>query len=231
MEAFKKILSLSADDKITLGDGFKDLLHTHLVLGQTRWVCRYGTLSDGHEKITPSQRYYQSIKEMYFLAQNIKNTKAQALIAQADHMDAKASLELSAKESDKLRAEASMMTAENRLMGCLVTIEDQLRMMDEYNKIRLELKPQVESQYPEGIEQAEKDNWLAVYKYRMYKSQTPGLAKELTSNIPLPQVLKAEIGSKWGRFDSVAPLVVTEPAKAEYLMDKYNPKQLEKRNV
>jgi hypothetical protein len=230
MQAIDKILALSGDDRVKLGDEFKSLLHTHLVLGQTRWVCRYGTLSDGHEKITPAQRYYQAIKEMYALSQNIKNVKAQALIAEADHLDAKAELIAAVKQSDKLRADAKIMMAETKLMNCLVTIEDQLRMLDEYNTIRLELKTEVETKYPEGIEQAEKDNWMAVYHYRMYKSQTPGLAKEVTSNVPLPQDLKAELGAQWGRMDSIASFAVNKPKLADNLMDKYFPK-LEKKHV
>src|SRR5882672_8198100 len=101
MDPYSKILELSSDSKIELAQSFKDKLHTHLVLGQTRHVCRYGTLSDGHEKITPSQRYYQSIKEMYYLSSNMRNQKAMAMVAQADLMDAEAELSNSVSPSNK----------------------------------------------------------------------------------------------------------------------------------
>ena len=84
-------------------------------------------------------------------------------------------------------------------------------MFDEYNKIRLELKDKVEAQYPLGIEQAEKDSWNAVYEYRMIKGQQ-GIFQQ-TDNIPMPPENKAELGIKYKRFDSIAPMMIKENLK------------------
>lgn len=203
---YEKILKLSEDNKVELADSFKDLLHTHIVLGQTRWVCRYGTLSDGHEKVTEAQRYYAAHREMFKLRSSIMTTKANAMEIQADLLDAQAELEIASTQAQKLRANAKILKAKELLASALITIEDQLRMLDEYNKVRLELKDFVESKYPLGIEQAEKDNWNAVYEYRMIK-QLQGIPQQ-TDNIPLPPEMKAELGSKYMRIDSIAPLMI-----------------------
>lgn len=205
MKEFEKILELSSDSRVDLAQSFKDLLHKKLVLGQTRYLCRYGTLSDGHEKLTPAQRYYQAIKEMWFIGNNIAVQKAQAMNAQADYMDAKEAVESAKKDSEKIRAESKALTAHRQLVSALVSIEDQMRMLDEYNKIRIELEPYIEERYPGGIEQAEEESWRAVFEYRMSKGQI-----ERIDNVPLPPVVKAELGLKYGRPDAIAPLAITE---------------------
>lgn len=208
MNEYNKLLTLTTDDRVELADSFKSLLHTSLVLGQTRYMCRYGTLSDGHEKITPSQRYYQSIKEMWYIGQSIRDQRTIAMESQADLMDAEESLDKATKASDKLRAEAKIQRAKNRIISALVMVEDQMRMLDEYNAIRQELKPQVEAQYPKGIEQAEQDNWVALAKYRHIKGQTPGIARPTMSDVPLDPVTKAQLGVLFNRPDMFAGLMV-----------------------
>lgn len=210
MDIYNKLLELTSEDTVELGASFKDLLHKKLVLGQTRYVCRYGTLSDGHEKITDAQRYFQAIKEMYCLASNIRAQKANAMIAQADILDAQEALSKATNEAEKLRATGKLMQHQERLLNSLVTVEDQLRMLDEFNKIRQELEPAVEAKYPLGIEQAEEDNWRAVFEYRMIKSQSTG--GERTDNIPLPPESKAELGARYNRFDAIAPKIVADRA-------------------
>jgi hypothetical protein len=199
---FEKVLKLANDEKVIFGCNLKDLLHKKLTLGQTRYVCRYGTLSEGHEKITDSQRYFQAIKEMWYLANNMQTQKAHAMVAQADLMDAEeavATLSKDGKPSDLIRAESALLMAQTKLTNALVTIEDQTRCLDEYNKIRLELEPIVEAQYPEGIEQAEHDNWRAVAQYRLTKNPMSQL-----DNIPLPALEKAQFGELYGRPDAAA---------------------------
>lgn len=197
MNDYEKLLKLTDDNRVTLGTKLKDLLHTHLILGQSRYVCRYGTLSDGHEKITEAQRYTQAIKEAYNLACNIRSQRAVAMEAQADLMDATEELEAATKPSQKLRAEAKVMKANEKLLGALVTVEDQLRMVDEYTKIILELAPIVEAKYPGGIEQAEEDNWKAVAEYRA-KRQNLGHNDNIHF-VPLNPQVKAELGLELGR--------------------------------
>lgn len=227
MSDFTKLIALTEDETVKFSIELPKELHKTLILGQSRYTCRYGTLSDGHEKITPAQRYFGAIREMYALSQNIQSQKAVALEAQADLMDEEAALRHASHESEKLRHEAGILRARMRLTGALVTVEDQMRMLDEYNRIRLELKDEVEAKYPEGIEQAEKDNWEAVYKYRMLKEKTPGLARERTDNIPLDPITKAALGLQHGRIDSVAPLQISDSHTMRQLNHEFN-KQLTK---
>lgn len=214
MDEYDQILELSDSDVVQLADAFKDELHTELVLGQTRWVCRYGTLSDGHECLTDAQRYYQAKKEMYYLSQSIIESKYAAMVAKADLMDAQDALttlqaDQNAKASDLLRAEAAVLKAQHTIVTQLVSIEDRSRCLDEYNKIRLELQTTVQTQYPDGIEQAEKDNWATVFEYRMLDGVTKGKAAQI-SNIPLPPEKKLQLGVKWGRLDAAAPKLAIE---------------------
>lgn len=193
-----------------------------LQLGQSNWVCRYGTLSDGHEKITPAQRYFQAIKEMYYLGQNIERQRAAAMRAQAKLLMAEKALIHAKSDIEKLECEADVIDAKTSLTSALMTIEDQKRMLNEYNRIRQELQAEVEAKYPEGIEQAEPDNWKATYLYRMQKEKVPGLGRERTDNIPLDPISKATLGLEFGRLDSVAPLQLTDKLAMRELNQLFN---------
>lgn len=219
---YERVLALVDSEQVGLATSFKSLMHKELCLGQTRYVCRYGTLSDGHERITDAQRYYGAIKEMYSLSGNIRLCKASAMLAQADLLDAKEEEANAVKESDRLRALGKALQAQEKLLTALVTVEDQLRQLDEYDQVRKELMPTVTTQYPNGIEQAEPDNWRAVYEYRMLKEQTPGIARERTDNIPLNPVDKAMLGYKHGRLDSVAPLAIGDTKKQKLIESAFN---------
>lgn len=197
MNDYEKLVKLTEDSRVELGERLKELMHTHLVLGQTRYVCRYGTLSDGHEKITEAQRYYQAIKELYGLSCNIRSQRVIAMEAQADLMDAEELLAAASKPSEKLRAEAKVARAKNALLGALVNVEDQMRMVDEYTKVINELAPIVEAKYPGGIEQAEEDNWKAVAEYRA-RRQAMGHNDNIHF-VPLAPQAKAEVGLDYGR--------------------------------
>lgn len=219
LKEYDKLLEITKDDKIELASSFKNLLHTHLVIGQTRHTCRYGTLSDGHEKILPSQRYYQAIKEMWSLHGNISLCKVAAKASQADYLEAKYKLEHSLHDWEKLRYESQMEQAQIQILNALTTVEDQMRMLDEYNKVRLELMPEVEAKYPLGIEQAEPDNWKAVAEYRMIKEKVSGMTRERLDNIPMHPLVKAKLGAHYERLDAVAPLMVAEPERFKQLED------------
>lgn len=221
---FDKILELLDDDKVQLAQSFKNEINKKLALGMTKYVCRYGTLSDGHEKITDAQRYFQAIKEMYMYGIELENQKVLAMEAQADLMDAEEALELAEKASDKIRAEAKIMKAKNMLTSCLVNIEDKKRCLEAFNEVRLELKDQVEAQYPNGIEQAEEDNWKAVAKYQIYKKKL-GRQAELT-HLPLHKETKAKMGLEMGAPEMAVWLGVTDPRKLNELQEK-NPHKLE----
>lgn len=219
MTEFNKILKLAADERVELAESFKETIGKELVLGMTRYVCRYGTLSDGHEKITDAQRYYQAIKQMWSLQEGLNMAKANAMLAEADLRDAESELEKAEKDTDKLRAEAKIILAKQRLMTLLVSFEDGIRQLDEFNKVRLELMPIVRAKYPEGIEQAEPDNWRAVAEYRMLKQKTPGLGAERLDNVPMSPEAKLKFGSVHGRLDAIAPALIRNK---ELIENKYN---------
>jgi len=208
VDIFKRIDEIASSEEVRLAGELKELLHKELVLGQTRYVCRHGTLSDGHEKVTDAQRYYQSIREIYTIRSSMINTKARAMETQADLLDAKELPEET--PSQKLRKKAAILSAEEALLSHLITVEDQARMIDEYNKVRLELMDKVRAKYPEGIEQAEADNWEAVFRYRMIKGKSPMVAPERVDNVPLSPEHKARLGIEFQRVDAVAPKLVKE---------------------
>lgn len=205
MDSFEAIIKLSENDIIAAGADIPKIhLHKWLTLGQTEYLCRYGTLSDGHEKFTDAQKYAQALKEYYYISVNMKQARAQAKIAQADYLDAKEALEKATTDAQKLRAEGQLEQAESRLTTSLVSMEDQFRMIKAYAQVCAELGPKVQEQYPMGIEQAEMDNWVAVAKYRQI-AQGPAARMD---NIPLPPEVKAEIGIQYQRNDMVAPLMI-----------------------
>lgn len=206
-DIYSKLLELTSDNTVQLASSFKELLGKELVLGQTRHMCRYGTLSDGHEKITEAQRYYQALREMHNLAANMRSVRAQAMVAQADVLEWEQKLKDAYTAPDKLRFEGKLLLAKEQLLFLLTTVEDQTRMLDEYNKVRLELGPAVRAKYPEGIEQAEADNWKAVFEYRALKGDGH------VQNIPLSPMDKAKLGVQYGNAEAMIPLVMTNRDK------------------
>lgn len=209
MDNYDKIISLS--DSRVVKDGTdipKVYLHKWLALGQTEYLCLNGTLSDGHEKLTDAQKYAQAIKEWYGISLAVRRERAQAKKAKADLIDAEKLLLDAKTPSELLRAEALKEEAEISLLSKLVNAEDLVRQLNAYEKAYLSLKDKVEAQYPLGIEQAEQDNWEAVFRYRMNKEKLMGLSRERTDNIPLPAHRKAELGYDYGRIDAIAPLMI-----------------------
>lgn len=190
---FKRIFEITSDQKIGLADELKQLLHTELCMGMTRFVCRYGTLGDGFEKLTDAQKYYQAVKEVYVRSCELKRSRANAKRAYAEYIEAKAELAQADNEIKRLKAESKVELAELSALELLVHAEDTLRQMDEFNKVRLELQDSVRAQYPEGIEQAEPDSWKAVMEYRLSKLGMPGENYNFSS-IPLPLEEKQKIG-------------------------------------
>ena len=156
-------------------------------MGMTRFVCWNGTLGEGFEKLTDAQKYYQAVKETYVRACELRRLKARAKEAYADFIEAKREIELAKGEVAQLRAEAKFELAELAAFELLVSAEDTLRQLDEFNKVRLELQDKVRAQYPGGIEQAEPDNWAAVMQYRMATGGN-------LPSVPLPPDAKQKIG-------------------------------------
>lgn len=222
MQDFDKILTLTADEKVELGRSFKELLNKELMLGMSRYQCRYGTLSDGHERITDAQRYYAAVKEMWVRACAVAEFKAEALEAQAELLDAqehKDRCNQYTKQSDKYRADARLMKAQNRLRGILVNIEDTMRQLDEFNRVRLELQDTVRAKYPEGIEQAELDNWKAVAQYRAFLENSTG-QPQMLRHVPLPTEEKAALGVAFGKPELAAWQAVADSKQLQHIERK-----------
>lgn len=219
MNIYDKLLELTDSDTIQLAVEFRNSIGKELVLGQTRFMCRYGSLSAGHEKLTDSQRYYQAIKEMHTLASNMRNMRAQAMINQAKIIRAQKKLDKAVELEDKLEAQGELSIAQESLFSNLCTVEDQTRMLDEYNKIRLELKPIVEAQYPEGIEQAEKDNWEAVMRHRIIQRKA-GFPERLT-HVPMDKDSAFKIGLESNSLDLLSWMMVSDQKKASELSEKH----------
>lgn len=214
MDKLSELVKMSESDIVETAKGFAAKLHTHLVLGQSRYVCRYGTLSEGHEKVTDSQKYYQAHKEMYFIAQSITNHRVEGMLAQADLLEAKEALEKADTDAKKIRSQALIMRATDKITTAFIMVEDLMRQLDEYNKVRRELESKVEAQYPEGMEQAEADNWRAVAMYRTIKSPNDRM-----DNIPMPAIEKANLGAQIGRKDMIAALFIENESKARDFLE------------
>lgn len=194
-------------------------------MGQSRYTCRYGTLSDGHERITEAQRYYASIKEAYTRAQTLKGYKIEAMLAQADLIEAQENLEKAVAPSEKLRAEASILAAQLKLENSLVNAEDTMRQLDEFNKVRLELQDAVRAQYPQGIEQAEADSWAAVARHRAVIENITHVPQNLR-HIPLAPVDKALLGIETGKSELMAWLAIAKPENLKQLEQAYDEHKL-----
>lgn len=192
MSEFNEVLNIAENDVVGIGVKFGDLINKELVLGMPAYVCEHGTLSDGHEHITPAARYYQAIKEMYYVSNAIIENKALALDAQANLIDAEEELTLATKESEKLRAQSKILKAKQGLIKALVGAKDSLRQLNAFNKVRLQLEAEVKAKYPEGIEQAQPDIWKSVAEYRSLL-RLNGHNVNLT-HIPLEQKEKAKLG-------------------------------------
>lgn len=206
MNDIEKIIKFTEDETVELGASFKELLNTDLMLGMSDWVIRNGCLSPGHEKLTDSQRYHQSIREMYNLGVNIKSQKALAFEAEADLLDANAMpTDTRAKQ---LRKKAAILRAELKITSALVTVEDQVRQIKSFDSVRLELKDKVKAKYPGGIEDAEEDNWTAVAEYRFLKKNM-GYPENLT-HVPLDIKSQTNLGLKLQSPDLMAWAMVTD---------------------
>lgn len=203
MNQYQKLIEITSSPEVSLCSEIKELLGKELVLGMTRNTCRNGTLGEGFECLTDSQKYYQANKEVYMRSIEMKRLHANAKAAQADLLDANEEVEKASTESSKLRARSKVELSELRLFETLVSAEDTYRQLDEFNKVRLELKDKVRAQYPDGIEQAEKDNWSAVAKYRFLKQTTNGSGME---SIPLSAMEKYQIGEILKRPDMMIEL-------------------------
>lgn len=207
-----KILELDKDERFILAKSFREDINKKLARGMTRYVCRYGTLSDGHEKLTDAQKYFQAIKEIDAMSFSLEEQICMAMVSQADLYEAE---EMQAEtKAQQLRKEAKIRLAKNKIANALIQKEDLVRQLDEFIKVYQELRPIVESKYPEGIEQAEEDNWKAVFEYRAMKGDRS------VQNIPLSPQVKAELGMNTGNMEAIAPLYFADKEKFKKSMEQ-----------
>ncbi len=217
METFEKITALASSEPVELGLKIRELVNKELCLGMTRYVIRHGSLGEGFEYLTPAMKYFQAVKECWSLAGQIVAQKAQAMNFQADLLDALEKQKEAVTPSEKLRAEAAVMTANQNLVGMLVKVEDNMRQLDEFNKVRTELGPEVKAKYPHGIEQAEPDKWRAVAEYRL-KRKTP-LRDVKLEHVPLDAHDKAKLGLSANDKELTLALEFEERAAINALAD------------
>lgn len=196
MSDYDRILELANDNTLKLSSEIKELLGTELYLGMSNYVCKNGTLSEGFEKITDAQRYYQAVKECYTYGDSISETKATAMKAQANVQFYTLMNKLFGwLPIVKLYTMSNLMTSTQRLKSLLVTIEDQLRIFKAFNEVREELLPSVRAKY-KTLEEAEPDNWEAVLKYRIVRQKLG--KQEFINHVPIEMNKKAELGIKYG---------------------------------
>lgn len=233
MSHFSKILELSRDgETVKLANKFKKQTRTHLKLGMSDWVIKYGSLSDGHLNLTDAQRYYGAINHQWTIYQEIGGNEVRAIKAQADLIDAKKRLKFWRhwwRKSYRLRTEALILQCERSISNILLMIEDQRRQWNAFNEVREELKDKVETRYPLGYEQAEEDNWIAVAEFKHMAEKTT--KKENMRNVPLPPLLKAKLGYKYARYDMIAPLYVSDREGYKVLNQQHEKLAIEAKKV
>lgn len=203
MTDYDKILELIDDERVKAGLSTNQDLGKTFTLGQTRYVWRYGTLSDGHEHFGPF-RYYQANREIYHLSNSIEDQRYTAMEAKADLIEANEKLESARSEAEKLRYSAAVGKAKSKLRRALDQVQDSMRGLDECLKVKAELEPAVLAQYPQGIEQAEEDHWRTVFEYRAQKQALAGLQSPVDS-VPLRPELKAALGQQYHRAEAILP--------------------------
>lgn len=216
MKSFESILKKADDSSVELTDEIKKLLGTELQFGMSNYVCQNGTLSDGFEKITPAQRYYQAVKECWTYGNSLQDTKATAL-----QLQTKLKIDIIL---DKLFGwlpvfgfyfQGKKMQSTRSMAGLLMEIEDKTRVLNAFNEARLKLMPEVRSKY-KSIEEAEPDNWEAVLKFRISRQKLG--KQEFLNHVPGTAEEKALIGVAYNAPEAAMWLAIEK----EKEIDKFN---------
>ena len=205
MSDYDTLVGLINDERIDAGLATNKDLGVKFCLSMTRYAWRYGTLSEGHERITDAQRYFAANREIYSISNGLEEQRFAAMTAKADLLEAEAMP--TETEVQKLRAAAAIGQAKARIRRALDNCQDALRGLDEMCRVKNELEAAVMAKYPQGIEQAEPDNWRAIAEYRIAK-QLPGQAPYPLDSIPMPAEHKARLGAHYGRPDAMAALAI-----------------------
>jgi len=210
MSEFAEIVKLSESETVELSKAFKEKIHTHLVLGHTRYLVRHSILGEGHKRLG-DYRYYMCIREMYNRAMSIDSDKHQAMIVQADLMDAQKKLKDAEERNDgveMLRQKGVCGQKKNQLMNMLVHIEDKSRELDELEKIYKEMQPVVDKKYPGGIEEYEAKHWREVYEYERKKAELRGEPQPNLAHIPLDPASRIKAATYWKQDQDLVGLQI-----------------------
>ena len=208
---YDKILEETNDGVYKLALTFKEEINKKLCLGMSEYACVNGTLSAGHEFISDAARYFQAIKECWTIANSIEAQEIQSMEAQAELIESQSMKKYAFTKAKKLKAEAAIKKASMKLTNALVSIQDLKRQLHAFDKVRLELQPVMDSKYPNGFEQAQKDIWKAVYDYRANRRKLGSV--ERLDNIPMDKYTKAELGIINGFNDELSWLLASEDGK------------------
>lgn len=210
MDFLETITEIKDRPNVQEGLNLLEEVNKKLVLGQTKYMCKHGTLSDGHDYYSNAQRYFQAIREAYRVSTNIHESYCAAMEAQANRIDAQEAWNVAKTPQECLRAEAKFKRAEAQLKELTLNVQNRIKMLEAYQEVIHELGPEMDERYPEGIEQAQEDLWSDLFVGKMLKDP-----KARIDNIPLDPVTKAKLGLKWNRWDSAAQLVVQKLERGE----------------
>lgn len=210
---FSEIVTLTRSKEVELGQEMQNLLDTELTLGMTRYQCKWGTLSDGHEHVTKAGRYYQSVRELWLRSNHMiqleaKATKLKIRLGFWNLLHKLSKITMMPFVIDWIGADVKL--AENALLDALVAARELHKQMDEFNKVRLELQNEVRKKYPMGIEQAQPDIYKELARYRAKKRKL-GYQNEQLTHVPLDPMSKAEVGVEVGAPDLFLFLEHQEP--------------------
>lgn len=200
MSEFNEILKITEADQVKLSEKFREKIHTHLILGHTRFVVRHSMLGEGHNRISDPMRYYSAIKEAWVRSQSMKADKAKAMIVQAELIEHDKKYNDAVECGDKVEAlkqKGYRLQKQTSLESILVSCEDRSRELDELQLIIKELGPTVEAQYPGGIEEFEERHWVEIYEYEHRKAQALGKPKPDLRHIPMTDAKRMEMAEKW----------------------------------
>jgi hypothetical protein len=188
----EQVEQISASDLVTSSAEFANKhINKWLHIHQTKYVTLYGTLSDGHGRITAAQIYSGALREAYSTAQSIETCAINAKRAYAKMLKAQDQINKAENEWDKIQAECDLLEAEKAMEGQRLNAESLKYMLEAHTEVINKLGPSVTAQYS-SFEASEKDNWMQTAKYWNDEKKS-GYIKQMQS-LPLDPMSKAKLG-------------------------------------
>lgn len=205
MNLFDQIQKLVSRTPMELSEEMNTPDEKDIKLGMTRYEFREGSLSDGHMRILPEHIYYAAQREGYHFRKSIRSQLHTSKKAQADLIEAHERLEKAVTAAQRLRAEAEVGEATDKLHSALKTISETQELLAEADQVISRLKPMIREKYPEGIEQAMPVIWKGVARYQSMLRRM-GFSVNL-AHIPMEKHEKARLGMQTKDGDLCAWLV------------------------